>query len=263
MKINEKSFGSQVYNSPKIAKPSKKAASRSRMVKALDAAARQIVFERDGLYACDAATKNAPSSGHTFCRGVKVSVSAAGAPEEGCVEQEADGSRDPEQGAGDSGHAKIWPCFQSLGWNDRQPGPFPETNLFSGARHGRVCLCPERRRVCGSGRAKDECGNEFGVFVAAAGSSGWQPYNAAAPAVDPDPVSADDSPAAEAAKAVAVDAGGIKTGDRVTTAGGIRGIILSIKDDSIIIRVAPDNLKLEVAKNAIASVTTQEHGSGS
>jgi len=52
--------------------------------------------------------------------------------------------------------------------------------------------------------------------------------------------------------------GGIKSGDRVTTAGGIRGVILSIKDDSIIIRVAPDNLKLEVAKSAIASVTTQD-----
>jgi len=53
----------------------------------------------------------------------------------------------------------------------------------------------------------------------------------------------------------------IKTGDRVTTAGGIRGIILSIKDDSIVIRVAPDNLKLEVAKTAIASVTTQDESS--
>ncbi len=52
--------------------------------------------------------------------------------------------------------------------------------------------------------------------------------------------------------------GSIKTGDRVTTAGGIRGTILSIKDDVIIIRVAPDNLKLEIAKNSIASVTTQE-----
>jgi preprotein translocase subunit YajC len=52
--------------------------------------------------------------------------------------------------------------------------------------------------------------------------------------------------------------GSIKTGDKVTTAGGIRGIILSIKDDAIIIRVAPDNLKIEVAKSAIASVTTQE-----
>ena len=50
----------------------------------------------------------------------------------------------------------------------------------------------------------------------------------------------------------------IKTGDKVTTAGGIRGIIMSIKDDAIIIRVAPDNIKMEVAKSAIASVTTQE-----
>lgn len=55
----------------------------------------------------------------------------------------------------------------------------------------------------------------------------------------------------------------IKAGDRVTTAGGIRGIILTIKDDVIVIRVAPDNIKLEVAKNAIASVTTQESISGS
>lgn len=51
---------------------------------------------------------------------------------------------------------------------------------------------------------------------------------------------------------------GIKPGDRVTTSGGIRGIILSIKDDVIIIKVAPDGIKMEVAKSAIASVTTQE-----
>jgi preprotein translocase subunit YajC len=50
----------------------------------------------------------------------------------------------------------------------------------------------------------------------------------------------------------------IKAGDRVTTAGGIRGIIISIKDDAIIIKVAPDGIKMEVAKTAIASVTTQE-----
>jgi preprotein translocase subunit YajC len=51
---------------------------------------------------------------------------------------------------------------------------------------------------------------------------------------------------------------GIKPGDRVTTSGGIRGIILSIKDDVIIIKVAPDGIKMEIAKSAIASVTTQE-----
>ena len=52
----------------------------------------------------------------------------------------------------------------------------------------------------------------------------------------------------------------IKAGDRVTTAGGILGVILSIKDDAIVIRVAPDGIKLEVAKNAIAAVTTQDSG---
>ena len=57
--------------------------------------------------------------------------------------------------------------------------------------------------------------------------------------------------------------GNLKTGDRVTTAGGIRGTILSIKDDVLIIRVAPDNLKMEVVKSAIASVTTQEDSSAS
>ncbi|MDR3740909.1 MAG: preprotein translocase subunit YajC [Terracidiphilus sp.] len=57
--------------------------------------------------------------------------------------------------------------------------------------------------------------------------------------------------------------GNLKTGDRVTTAGGIRGTILSIKDDVLIIRVAPDNLKMEVVKSAIATVTTQEDSSAS
>lgn len=50
----------------------------------------------------------------------------------------------------------------------------------------------------------------------------------------------------------------IKPGDKVTTAGGIRGTILSLKDDSIIVKVAPDGIKMEVAKTAIASVTTQD-----
>jgi len=53
----------------------------------------------------------------------------------------------------------------------------------------------------------------------------------------------------------------IKSGDRITTAGGIRGIILSIKDDVVIIKVAPDGIKMEIAKSAIASVTTQESSS--
>jgi preprotein translocase subunit YajC len=52
----------------------------------------------------------------------------------------------------------------------------------------------------------------------------------------------------------------LKTGDRITTTGGIRGTIISLKDDSMILRVAPDGIKIEVAKGSIASVTTQEEG---
>ncbi len=52
--------------------------------------------------------------------------------------------------------------------------------------------------------------------------------------------------------------GSIKPGDRVTTAGGIRGSVLSIKDDVVQLRVAPDNLRLEVVKSAITAVTTNE-----
>jgi len=52
--------------------------------------------------------------------------------------------------------------------------------------------------------------------------------------------------------------GSLKTGDRITTNGGIRGTILAIKDDSIQLRVAPDNIRIEVVKSAIASVTQDE-----
>lgn len=50
----------------------------------------------------------------------------------------------------------------------------------------------------------------------------------------------------------------LKTGDRITTTGGMRGTIVSLKDDTLILRVAPDGLKIEVVKSAIASVTTGE-----
>ena len=50
----------------------------------------------------------------------------------------------------------------------------------------------------------------------------------------------------------------LKSGDRVSTTGGIRGTIVSLKDDSVIVRVQPDGIKLEFVKSAIASVTTEE-----
>ena len=53
---------------------------------------------------------------------------------------------------------------------------------------------------------------------------------------------------------------GLKPGDRVTTNGGIRGVIISVKDDVLVVRVAPDGIKLEFVKSAVAAVTTEEDG---
>lgn len=52
--------------------------------------------------------------------------------------------------------------------------------------------------------------------------------------------------------------GKLKSGDRVTTNGGIRGTVLSVKDDVVVLRIQPDGVKLEFAKSAIAAVTTDE-----
>ena len=50
----------------------------------------------------------------------------------------------------------------------------------------------------------------------------------------------------------------LKTGDKVTTTGGLRGTIIALKDDSLHLRVPPDNLRLEVTKASVAQVTTAE-----
>ena len=52
--------------------------------------------------------------------------------------------------------------------------------------------------------------------------------------------------------------GQLKSGDRVTTNGGIRGTILSVKDDVVVLRVQPDGVKLEFVKSSIAAVTTDD-----
>jgi preprotein translocase subunit YajC len=52
--------------------------------------------------------------------------------------------------------------------------------------------------------------------------------------------------------------GELKTGDRVVTSGGLRGTIMNLKDDAITLRVPPDNLKIEVTRASVVSVTTQE-----
>ncbi|MGC2110477.1 MAG: preprotein translocase subunit YajC [Candidatus Korobacteraceae bacterium] len=50
----------------------------------------------------------------------------------------------------------------------------------------------------------------------------------------------------------------IKPGDRVVTSGGLTGAIMSVKDDAVVLRVPPDNLKIEVTRASIVTLTTPE-----
>jgi preprotein translocase subunit YajC len=50
----------------------------------------------------------------------------------------------------------------------------------------------------------------------------------------------------------------IKSGDRVVTSGGLTGVVLSVKDDVIVLRVPPDNIKIEVTRSSIVTLTTAE-----
>lgn len=50
----------------------------------------------------------------------------------------------------------------------------------------------------------------------------------------------------------------LKAGDKVTTSGGLRGTVMSLKDDSLHLRVPPNNLVLEVTKASVVSVSTTE-----
>lgn len=46
----------------------------------------------------------------------------------------------------------------------------------------------------------------------------------------------------------------LQTGDRVVTTGGIRGVIVAVKDDALHLQVQPQGVKLEIVRNAVAAV---------
>ena len=51
---------------------------------------------------------------------------------------------------------------------------------------------------------------------------------------------------------------GIKKNDEVVTAGGIHGTIVNVKDKTFVVRV-DDNVKIEVDKGSVSSVTKQRN----
>ncbi len=50
----------------------------------------------------------------------------------------------------------------------------------------------------------------------------------------------------------------LKTGDRVVTSGGLRGTVIALRDDSLHLRVPPDNLRIEVTRSSVVSVSSGE-----
>ncbi len=48
----------------------------------------------------------------------------------------------------------------------------------------------------------------------------------------------------------------LQNGQNVLTSGGIIGTIVSIDEDTLVLRVKPDNVKLQVARSAVASLIT-------
>ena len=48
----------------------------------------------------------------------------------------------------------------------------------------------------------------------------------------------------------------LQPGDNVVTSGGIAGTIVSIDSDTVVLRVKPDNIKIQMARSAVSSMAT-------
>ena len=52
---------------------------------------------------------------------------------------------------------------------------------------------------------------------------------------------------------------GLENGNTVITSGGIVGTIVAIdKDDTLVLRVKPDNIKIQVARSSVSSLVSGE-----
>ena len=50
--------------------------------------------------------------------------------------------------------------------------------------------------------------------------------------------------------------GAVKTGDKITTIGGVIGTVVNVKEDKIVIETSADQVRMELAKWAISSNET-------
>ena len=50
----------------------------------------------------------------------------------------------------------------------------------------------------------------------------------------------------------------LQTGNTVVTSGGIVGTIVAIEQDTIVLRVKPDNLKIQIARSAVSALLPEK-----
>ena len=50
----------------------------------------------------------------------------------------------------------------------------------------------------------------------------------------------------------------LQNGQTVLTSGGIIGTIVAVNDDTLILRIKPDNLKIQVARSAVTSLVAAD-----
>jgi preprotein translocase subunit YajC len=51
---------------------------------------------------------------------------------------------------------------------------------------------------------------------------------------------------------------GLQNGNEVATSGGIIGTIVSIDEEKLVLRVKPDNVKIQVTRGSIASLVSSD-----
>ncbi len=49
---------------------------------------------------------------------------------------------------------------------------------------------------------------------------------------------------------------GLQNGDNVVTSGGIVGTIVALDSDTVVLRVKPDNIKIQMARSAVSSMAS-------
>jgi len=48
----------------------------------------------------------------------------------------------------------------------------------------------------------------------------------------------------------------LQSGDNVVTSGGIVGTIVALDSDTVVLRVKPDNIKIQMARSAVSSLAS-------